>query len=145
MLQDQFTDLKESVLGEIKNLVVVQVIQAGVKWVLGLLNPASAFVKAAMAIYDIVMFFVNQGSQIVELMKAVVDSVAAVASGSVGAVAEKIEGALVRSLPVMIGFLAALLGISGLAKKIKDIVEKIRTRIETAIDILLKKARRLIQ
>ncbi|MEL6939837.1 MAG: DUF4157 domain-containing protein [Cyanobacteria bacterium J06598_1] len=141
-LQDQFTDLKESVLGEIKNLVVVQVITAGVKWVLGLLNPASAFVKAAMAIYDIVMFFVNRGSQIVELMKSVVDSVAAVASGSVGAVAEKIEGALVRSLPVMIGFLAALLGLSGLAQKVQGIVGRIRKRVEVAIDKLLLKIKK---
>ena len=141
-IQEQFTDLKESVIGEIKNMVITQVITAGIKWVIGLLNPASAFVKAAMAIYDIVMFFVNRGSQIIELVKAVTESIKAIASGSVGAVAKAIEGALAKSVPVLIGFLASLLGISGLVGKVQNIIKKIRKRIDKAIDKLLLKAKK---
>ena len=142
-LKDQFSDLKSSVMDQIKDLLMVQVLQAGVKWILGLLNPASAFVKAAMLIYDIVMFFVNQGSQMVELVKAVVDGISAIASGKVGAIAKAVEGALVRSVPLLIGFLAALLGIGGLAKKIQEIVERIRKRIEIAISKLLLKIQKM--
>ena len=141
-IQEQFTDLKESVIGEIKNMVITQVITAGIKWVIGLLNPASAFVKAAMAIYDIVMFFVNRGSQIIELVKAVTESIKAIASGSVGAVAKAIEGALAKSVPVLIGFLASLLGIGGLVGKVQNIIKKIRKRIDKAIDKLLLKAKK---
>lgn len=144
-VQDQFTDLKETVIGEIKNMVITQVITAGVKWILGLLNPASAFVKACMLIYDIVMFFVNQGSQVLSLMKAVIDGVKAIASGSIGAVAKAIEGALVKSLPVVIGFLASLLGIGGLTGKVKKIITKIRGRIDKAIDKILLKAKKLFK
>jgi hypothetical protein len=64
-----------------------------------LLNPASAFVKAAMAIYDIVMFFVNQGSQVLALMNAVIEAITAIASGAVGGAAKLVENALARSLP----------------------------------------------
>ena len=78
--------------------------------------------KAAMAIYDIVMFFVNRGSQIIELVKAVTESIKAIASGSVGAVAKAIEGALAKSVPVLIGFLASLLGIGGLVGKVHKIL-----------------------
>ena len=67
-----------------------------------------------MAIYDIVMFFINQGSQVVELVGAVIEAITAIASGAVGGAAKLVENALVRSLPVVIGFLASLLGISGL-------------------------------
>ncbi|MGB3191276.1 MAG: DUF4157 domain-containing protein [Limnoraphis sp.] len=139
-VQSDFGDLKESVMGEIKNLLIVQVIQAGVKWILGLLNPASAFVKAAMAIYDIIMFFVNQGSQVIELVNAVIDAVVAIAKGAVGGAAKLVENALVKALPVVIGFLASLLGIGGMAKKVQDIVEKVRKRIDDAIEKVLKKA-----
>ena len=141
-IQEQFTDLKESVIGEIKNMVITQVITAGIKWVIGLLNPASAFVKAAMTIYDIAMFFVNRGSQIIELVKAVTESIKAIASGSVGAVAKAIEGALAKSVPVLIGFLASLLGIGGLVGKVQNIIKKIRKRIDKAIDRLLLKAKK---
>ena len=140
-LKDQFTDLKASVMGQIKELLMVQVLQAGVKWILGLLNPASAFVKAAMLIYDIVMFFVNQGSQIVELVKAVVDGISAIASGKVGAIAKAVEGALARSVPVLIGLLAAALGISGLSRKIQEIFRQIRKRFENALYKMLLKVR----
>jgi hypothetical protein len=109
------------------------------------LNPASAFVKAAMAIYDIVMFFINQGSQVVELVNAVIEAITAIASGAVGGAAKLVENALARSLPVVIGFLASLLGVSGLAKKVQNIVKKIRSRIDKAIDKVLKKAKSLFK
>jgi hypothetical protein len=47
-------------------------------WVLSLLNPASAFVKACKAIYDIIMFFIERGSQIAELVNAVMEAVTAI-------------------------------------------------------------------
>ncbi|MFW5766054.1 MAG: eCIS core domain-containing protein, partial [Coleofasciculus sp.] len=144
-VQEQFTDLKETVIEEIKGMLITQVITAGVKWIIGLLNPASAFVKAAMAIYDIVMFFVNQGSQVVELVNAVIEAITAIASGAIGGAAKLVENALARSLPVVIGFLASLLGIGGLAKKVQNIVKKIRSRIDKAIDKVLKKAKSLFQ
>ncbi len=144
-VQEDFTDLKATVMDQIKNMVITQVITAGIKWIIGLLNPASAFVKACMAIYDIVMFFVNQGSQIIELVNAVVDSIAAIANGAVGGAAQMVEQALVKALPVAIGFLASLLGISGLAKKVQTIIKKIRKRIDKAINKLLKKAKKLFQ
>ena len=143
-VQEHFNDLKETVIEEIKGMLITQVITAGVKWIIGLLNPASAFVKAAMAIYDIVMFFVNQGSQVVELVSAVTDAVVAIASGAVGGAAKLVENALAKSLPVVIGFLASLLGIGDLAKKVQGIVGKIRQRIDLAIDKVLQKAKKLL-
>ncbi|WP_287267018.1 DUF4157 domain-containing protein [Moorena sp. SIO3A2] len=143
-VKEQFNDLKQTVIEEIKSMVVTEVITAGVKWVLSLLNPASAFVKAAMAIYDIIMFFVNRGSQVLELVNAVVDAVSAIASGAVGGAAKLVENALAKAVPVVIGFLASLLGIGGLAKKVEKIIGKIRERIDQAIDKVLLKAKGLL-
>ncbi|NEO40247.1 MAG: DUF4157 domain-containing protein [Moorea sp. SIOASIH] len=142
-VKEQFNDLKQTVIEQIKSMVVTEVISAGVKWVLSLLNPASAFVKAAMAIYDIIMFFVNRGSQVLELVNAVVDAVSAIASGAVGGAAKLVENALAKAVPVVIGFLASLLGIGGLAKKVENIIGKIRERIDQAIDKVLLKAKGL--
>ncbi|AFZ26218.1 hypothetical protein Cylst_4112 [Cylindrospermum stagnale PCC 7417] len=144
-VQEDFGDLKETVIEQIKEMVITQVITAGVKWIIGLLNPASAFVKAAMAIYDIVMFFINSGSQIMDLVNAIIDAVSAIASGAVGGAAKLVEDALAKSLPVVIGFLASLLGVGNLAKKVQGIVEKIRLRIDQAIEKLLQKAKKLFK
>ncbi|PTT76845.1 MULTISPECIES: hypothetical protein [unclassified Chryseobacterium] len=56
-----------------------------------------------------------------------------IASGNVSAVAKSIENALGRAVPLLIGFLASLLGIGGLADKILGVIRKIRQRIENAI------------
>ncbi|MGC9506092.1 eCIS core domain-containing protein [Baaleninema sp.] len=141
-LRDQFTDLKESVMGEIKNMVITQVIQSGITWLLGLLNPAGAFVKAAKAIYDIVMFFINRGSQVVELVQAVTQSIKSIASGALGDAAKLVENALSKALPVVIGFLASLLGLGGLANKVTKVIKRVRKRIDKAIELVLKKAKK---
>ncbi|REC39788.1 hypothetical protein [Chryseobacterium sp. 5_R23647] len=132
-LKDQFADLKTTVMDAIMDIVQSQVIQAGIKFVLGLLTPVGAFIKAAMAIIDVVKFFIQRAAQIMELVKAFTDSIKAIASGNVGAVAKSIENALGRAIPVLIGFLASLLNLGGLADKILNVIRKIRQRIENAI------------
>lgn len=148
-IKEQFSNLKEMVMDQIEDMVITQVIQAGMRWLLSLLNPVAAFVKAAIAIYDVVMFFVNKASQIGEFIMSVIDSVAAIAQGNLSGAAQMIENALVRSLPLIIGFLASLLGITGLAQRVQAFIERLRQRIETAIDKLLKwlgkQARRLLR
>jgi hypothetical protein len=132
-LKDQFADLKETVMDTIMEIIQTEVIKAGIKWIMGLLTPVGAFIKAAMAIIDVVKFFIQKAAQIMELVRAFTESIKAIASGNVGAVAKSIENALGRAIPVLIGFLASLLGISGLAEKVKGVIEKIRGRIEKAI------------
>ena len=144
-VQGMVGDLKSMVLDEIKHFVTTEIIHAGVQWVLGLLNPASAFIKACKAIYDIIMFFVERAAQIAELVNAVLDSVEAVAGGNVSAMADKIDGALSKALPVAISFLASLLGLNGISEKIKKILQKVRQPIEKAIDAVLKKAVELLK
>ncbi|WP_295213433.1 hypothetical protein [uncultured Chryseobacterium sp.] len=132
-LKDQFADLKATVMDAMMDIIQTQVIQAGIKWVMGLLTPVGAFIKAAMAIIDVVKFFIQRAAQIMELIKAFTDSIKAIASGNVGAVAKSIENALGKAVPVLIGFLASLLGIGGLADKVLGVIRKIRMRIENAI------------
>ncbi|MBV1800698.1 hypothetical protein [Siccirubricoccus sp. G192] len=140
MLLERLEALKEQVLGQVREMLIVQVLKAGVVWLIGLLNPASAFVKACKAIYDIVMFFVERGRQIAEFVNSILDSLAAIVAGNLGAMARAVEGALARAVPVVIGFLANLLGLGGLSEKIKKIIEKIQEPVNKAIDWVIGKA-----
>ncbi|WP_133147503.1 hypothetical protein [Chryseobacterium aquaticum] len=87
-LKDQFADLKTTVMDTIMEIIQTQVIQAGIKWIIGLLIPVGVFVKASMAIIDVVKLFIQCVAQIIELIKVFTDSVVAIASGKVGAVAK---------------------------------------------------------
>ncbi|EDP95965.1 hypothetical protein KAOT1_07348 [Kordia algicida OT-1] len=55
-IKDQFNDLKETVMDAIRDMIITKVVEAGIKWIMGLLSPAGAFVKAAMLIIDVVRF-----------------------------------------------------------------------------------------
>ena len=145
MLMEKLEALKEQVLEQIREMLMVQVIKAGVTWLIGLLNPASAFIKACKAIYDVVMFFIEKGKQIAEFVNAVLDSLGAIASGQLGGVAKMIEGALAKAVPLVIGFLASLLGLGGMSEKIKVIVEKIQAPVNKAIDWVIAKAVALVK
>ncbi len=144
-IQEQLSSLKDVVIEGIKSFVTESIIKAGVTWIIGLLNPAGAFIKACKAIYDVVMFFVERGSQIIALVNAVVDSVSAIADGAIGVAASAVENALSKALPVAISFLAALLGVTGISKKIQEIIKKVQAPVGKAIDWLINKAVSLVK
>jgi hypothetical protein len=133
-------DIKEMIMGKIKEMVSIEIIKAGIVWLISLLNPASAFVKACKMIYDVVMFFVEKADQIKEFVDSILDSVESIAAGGVGAVAGYIEKTLAKMLPVIIGFLASLLGLGGISGKIKKILETLQTPINAVVDWVVTKA-----
>jgi hypothetical protein len=98
-----------------------------------------------MAIYDIVMFFVNSGQRIMALVNAVIDSVTNIAQGNLEGAASWIENALAKGVPIAISFLASLLGLDGIGKKIQQIIEKIQAPINLAIDWLIMQAVKLVK
>jgi len=138
-LKEKVGDLKATLLGKIAEYLIPTVLIAGITWIVSLLNPASAFIKACKAIIDIVTFIVQRGAQIMAFVNSVLDAVIAIAGGGVGGVPGLIETALVTAIPVLIGFLAALLGIGGLADKVKKIFQSLSKPVMKAVDWIVDK------
>ncbi|WP_181366457.1 phage tail protein [Albidovulum aquaemixtae] len=139
MLLEKLGDIKETILAEIRSWVITKIVEAGIKWLIGLLNPAGAFVKACMMIYDIVVFFIERGQQIIAAVNAIINSLAVIVAGNIGAMATAVEGALNRILPVVIGFLASLLGLGGISDKIRQFMEAVQRPVNMAIDWIINK------
>ncbi|MFH9749650.1 hypothetical protein ACH4MN_35140, partial [Streptomyces anulatus] len=133
-IQAEAGDLKATILGKLTTYLIPTVLIAGITWIISLLNPASAFVRAVKGIIDIVTFIVTQGAQIADFVNAVLDAVIAIANGGQAGVPKLIEAALATSIPLLIGFLAALLGIGGLANKVKSVFQSVSRPVTRAID-----------
>jgi hypothetical protein len=129
-------NLQEMVIGGIKEWVMQSVITSAITKLISMFNPAGAIVQAAMAIYNTVMFFIERGSQIAALAEAVFNSIGSIAAGNVAGAANYVEQTIGRSLPVMISFLARLLGLGGVSEHIKNVIKKIQTPIENAMNKL---------
>ncbi|WP_234312299.1 hypothetical protein [Streptomyces griseus] len=130
-------DLKSTLLSKLTEYLIPTVIVAGITWIISLLNPASAFVRAVKGIIDIVTFVVNQGAQIADFVNAVLDAVIEIANGGAAGVPKMIETALAAGIPLLIGFLASLLGIGSLANKVKSVFHSISKPVNRAIDKLV--------
>jgi hypothetical protein len=137
-LQESFSDLKETVIDAIKNMLITQVIEAGIKWLLSLLIPGAGFIKAIMAIKDVIVFFVESA---IMLIPSIIEAILALAAGSVAGVAKAIEFGLAKLIPLVIGLFAKLIGLGGLSKKVMKIFTAIRKRVDKAINKLLMKAK----
>ena len=136
-IKDKIGDLEDMVIGPIKEFVIEKVVKSGIVWIISLLNPAAAFIKACKAIYDIVMFIVERGAEVMEFVNSIIDSISAIAKGSAGVVVDKIDDALGRALPLAISFLASLLGLGGISDKIRSIIDAVRSPINKAIDFVV--------
>jgi hypothetical protein len=144
-IKEKVNDLKSMVMDAIFDFIKERVIIAGITWLVGLLNPASAFFKACKAIYDIVMFFINRGSQILALVNAIIDSIAAIAKGSLDTAAKWVENALAKTIPVAIGFLASLLGLGDISGTVKKTIDKAREPVNKAIDWAINLAAKAVK
>ncbi|MFD1324087.1 phage tail family protein, partial [Micromonospora sonneratiae] len=138
-ISQQVGDLKGNLLGKISEYLIPTVLIAGITWIISLLNPASAFIKACKMIIDIVTFIIERGAQIIEFVNAVLDAVIAIAKGGTGGVPTLIENALAKSIPVLIGALAAILGIGGIANKVKSFFQTLTKPVRKAVDWIVDK------
>jgi hypothetical protein len=139
-IKEKVGNLQVMVMDAIQDFLIEKIVKAGIAWVIGLMNPAGAFIKACKLIYDIVMFFVERGKQIMDLVNAVIDSVGLIVEGSLGQAAKMVEDALAKMIPVTLGFLAALLGLNGITEKVQKIIKAVQAPINKAIDWVLDKA-----
>ncbi|MEU3449850.1 hypothetical protein AB0H29_21910 [Streptomyces thermolilacinus] len=138
-LRPRVGDLRKQLLDHVIAYVTPTIVVAGITWVISLLNPASAFVRAVKLIVDFVRFVVTQARQIFAFVHAVLDAVIAIARGGSGGVPALIERALARSIPVLLGVLAAILGVGGIAARVRQIVQRLAAPVGRAVDQVIDK------
>jgi hypothetical protein len=138
MLIDKLGDIKEMILEQAKDFVVTKIITAGITWLIGLLNPAAAFIKACKLIYDVVMFFVNNAGRILKFVNTIIDSVADIVRGNISGVVDKINDVLGQMVPIIIGFLASVIGLGDIGEKIRQIVQTLQKPVNKALDFVIK-------
>ena len=133
MAKEEMETIKETAITEITDWAVISIVKTAVPKILSMLNPVGAIIQIIMIIYKTVMWFINNFQRIVHWVSTVFDSIGAIASGAIGPAMQKVEEAMARTIPLIIAFLAEQLGLSGIAKTITGIIQKIRAKIDQII------------
>jgi hypothetical protein len=130
----ELTALKDQLISQVTEMVRTEAVKAAVTKLATMLNPAGAVVQAILAIWNTVSFFIEKINQIGAVVASFIDSIAEIASGQVDNAAKKVEQTMVRTLPVVIGFLAKFAGLGGIPAKLVGIVNKVRAPIDKGLD-----------
>ena len=134
MAKDSLGDLRQLILTPITEWVQSTIVGKAVAKVVSMLNPAGAIYQAAMMVYDVITFFMNQWERIKSLVNKVFDSLALSAVGAVSKAGTFIENAFANGLSLAISFLAKLAGLGGITERVKGVINKVRAPVTKAID-----------
>lgn len=138
-IKETVGNFKEMVIEEIKTWLITKIVKAAVTKLVSMFNPVGAIVQAVLTIYNVIMFFVERIDQIMQLVSTIVNSLGAIVAGKIDAAAQRVEQVMAQMIPLIIAFLARLLGIGGIAGRVMKIIKKVQRKVDKAIDKLLKK------
>ena len=137
MLVGKVDMIKEMVVDEIKNWLVVKVVQQAVTKILSMLNPAGAVVQAILAIYNFATWLIDNWERMVQVITNIVQSVGKIAAGMLDDAAKFIENTLAGFMPMVFDFLARLMGLGNVSESIKKIMLRIRKPVDDLLDSII--------
>lgn len=136
MIKDQLNPqtILDMIIDTAIDFIVETLIKQVTMRIIGMLNPAGAIVQAVELIYKLLKWLFENAARIFSLIETIVGGVADILAGNIGGMAEAVEGALARILPIVIDFLAGLMGLGDLPNKIADKVKTMQQWIEGILD-----------
>lgn len=138
LLREKIIALKDQALDSIKNALAIEVIAAAIQNLLSMLTPASALVQAVIKIVNVVLWFIQNASRISELVTTIANGARDVLAGNISGLAAKVEKALASTIPIVIDFFAALIGVGRrIVETIKKAIAFVRGAVDEAIDAVL--------
>jgi len=130
--------LWDMVIGGIKDWAVTKIVTAAITKLVTMFNPAGAVIQAIIAVYNTIAFFIERIKQILALVDSIVDSIANIAAGKISAAANYVEQAMARTIPVILGFLARLIGLGDVSGAVKKVITAIQDKVDKGIDAVIK-------
>lgn len=137
-LQEMAGEMKKAFVEAVKDFIKWKIVEEAIKWVGALLIPGAGLIKAAIGIYDTVVFFIKKAATIAKMIANFLGSIGEIAAGNIGAAADAMERGLARALSLVINFLASLLRLGGITAKIREHIQRIKGKVDA---VLLKVAK----
>jgi hypothetical protein len=143
-LQERLSNLWDTVKTAAIGFLSTAVINPALTRVISLLDPTGimAVVNGLMAIWSVIQTGAQALMPMLQIINRVLDGIRGIATGAYDVAAGFFETALAGALPVGIRFLANFLRLGNLSTRIRDIVTRIRARVDQALDWVIDRAAR---
>jgi len=141
-IQEQLSNLWSTVMEAVKNWIMERIISQVTARLLSMLDPTGimAVINSVIAIYRAVQSFIRYLRQMLEVVNSFVNGVADIAEGNITTAANYLENTMDRAMPIVIGFLANQVGLSGIGRRIGEMINSARALIDRALTWLVNRA-----
>lgn len=141
-LQDQLSNLWETVLTTARDWIMREIVERVVTRLLSMLDPTGvmAVINGTIAFFDAVQSAIEYFRELLEIVDGYVSTIASVARGDVAPGAAMLESGLASAVPVAIGFLANQVGLGNVPEKVQEIIVGLRELVDQALDWLFDQA-----
>jgi hypothetical protein len=136
-IQQDMSGLWDMVIGGVKSWLMEKIVQQAIIKIATMWNPAGAIIQLIETAWNVYQWVRENAQRIFGLVQAVVDSVSNIVAGNIGGAANFIEASLAKLVPIAISLFADLIGLGGIAEKIKSVITKVQDTIDKAIDKLI--------
>jgi hypothetical protein len=141
-IQEQLSNLWDTVLDAVKNFVMERIVNRITARLLSMLDPTGimAVINGAMAFFSAIQSFIKYLREMLEVVNSFVNGVADLARGNVTTAADYLERTMGQAMPVVIGFLANQVGLTGIGARIGEMIISVQQMVDEALTWLVNKA-----
>jgi len=126
--------LIDTVLDSVRNWAITKLVVAGITKLAAMFSPVTGLINVVTVVYKIVTYIMDKAKAFKALIATVVDSVSKVANGQIDDAANAIEKTMAGTLPLMMSFLASVLGLDGVGERIKETIKTVQGKVSDALD-----------
>jgi len=131
-------EMKDAFVDAVKDWIKWKVVEKAIETLLSMFIPGAGIIRAIVGIYDTIVFFIQKAKDIMQMIGSFLGSIAEIAAGNVGAAADALEGGLARGLKLVISFLAKFLRLDGITKKIREVIQNLRAKVDNILGKVAK-------
>ncbi|MEO8237490.1 MAG: DUF4157 domain-containing protein [Flavobacterium sp.] len=141
-IQEQLSNLWNTVLDAVKNFIMERIVNRITARLLSMLDPTGimAVINGAMALYSAIQSFIKYLREMLEVVNSFVNGVADIAKGNVATAANYLENTMGQAMPIVIGFLANQVGLSGIGARVGEMIVSVRQMVDEALTWLVNQA-----
>lgn len=146
-IKEKISNLYNMVIQGVVDWLMKEVVQGVMMQLLTTADPTgiSEIVMFIVDTYRTIKTAVQYMRQILTMMNSMLDSILNIANGVLQPAADLIEDAFDRGMPVVIGFLANLVGLGNIGEGIQEALTKVREKVDEGIDWLIEKAAAIVE
>ena len=129
----------------VKSEVTKSLVLTGIQKLVTMLVPGGGFINSIIGAFQTVQTIVQQAAQIGQVVTSALGSVAAIAAGNISGAVGLIDRALGGAIPVALAWLGKLVGLGNLGGKIRNVINKVRGRLDRVVDKIVAKVKGIIE